>query len=192
MAKKGKSKSKKSKKGPIKLSNREKTSLIGLFVLIILIVLILTVSCTREKKQGVVYESKKDEPEFVPEGRLYFIEGESGDTIKDIVIEIADNDKDRSQGMMYRSSMPDSTGMLFVFEQPKEQSFWMKNTSISLDILYVDENGEIVTLHKYTTPYSENKIPSYGEAKYVVEVLGGFTNRYQIDKGDKISYIQQQ
>ena len=191
MAKKSKSKSKKNKKEPLKLSNREKTSLIGLVVLIILVVLILSVSCAREKKQDVQYESKTDEPQFVKEGRLFFIGGETGDTIKSIAVEIADNDRDRAQGMMYRTSMPDSVGMLFVFDQPKEQSFWMKNTPLSLDILYVDENGEIGTMHKSTTPYSEKKIPSYGEAKYVVEVVAGFTDRYQIDKGDKISYIKE-
>lgn len=173
------------------MSNREKTSLIGLVVLIILVVLILSVSCTREKKTSIKYESRTDEPQFVKEGKLYFIEGESGDTIKAIAIEIADNDKDRAQGMMYRTSMPDSAGMLFVFDQPKEQSFWMKNTPLSLDILYVDANGEIGTVHKNTTPYSEKKIPSYGQAKYVVEVVGGFTDRYKIDKGDNISYIRE-
>lgn len=189
MAKKEKSKSKK-KKGPIKLSKREKTTLIGLVVLIILVALILSVGCTREKKPDVNYETKTDEPQFVKEGRLFFLKGESGDTIKAIDIEIADNDRDRAQGMMYRTSMPDSIGMLFVFQQPKEQSFWMKDTSISLDILYVDADGKIITLHKFTTPFSEKKIPSYGEAKYVVEVVGGFTDRYKIGQGDKISYIE--
>ena len=191
MAKKKKSKAKKNKKGPIKLNNREKPSLIGLIVLIILVVIILSVSCTREKRQTVVYESNTDEPQFVKEGTLYFLESETGDTIKTIAIEIADNNKDRAQGMMYRTSMADSQGMLFVYEQPKEQSFWNKNVPISLDILYVDANGEIGTIHKAVTPYSEKKIPSYGEAKFVVEVVGGFTDQYKIDKGDKISYIQE-
>lgn len=190
--KKGKSSSKKANKNKpaFKLNNREKTAFIGLIVLVILVILILSLSCTREKNTGTAYEAKKDEPQFVREGELFFIESETGDTIKNIAIEIADNDKERNQGMMYRSQMPDTAGMLFIYEQPREQSFWMKDTPLSLDILYVDANGEIVTLYKNTTPYSEKSIPSYKKAQYVVEVVGGFTDRYEISVGDKIGYIK--
>lgn len=193
--KKEKSHVKKKSKGtkaPIKINNREKTALIGLVLLVILVILILSLSCTREKRPGVVYETKKDEPAFVAEGELFFIDGESGDTIKNIIIEIADNDQDRAQGMMYRTEMPDSLGMLFVFDQPKLQSFWMKNTSLSLDILYVDADGVIESLYKSTTPYSTSKIPSTNKAKYVVEVTGGFTDRYEINVGDKVGYLEKQ
>lgn len=185
----GKKKSK-GRKPAISINNREKTALIGLVLLVILVVLILSLSCTPEKKPEAVYETKKDEPAFVAEGELFFIDAASGDTIKSIIIEIADNDRDRAQGMMYRSQMADSLGMLFVFEQAKAQSFWMKNTSLSLDIMYVDEDGVIESLYKNTTPYSTNKIPSANKAKYVVEVVGGFTDRYEINVGDKVGYLE--
>lgn len=177
-------------KPTIKINNREKTAFIGLVLLVILVTLILSLSCTREKKPAAVYETVKDEPAFKAEGELYFIDAASGDTIKNIIIEIADNDEDRAQGMMYRSEMADSLGMLFVFERPKKQSFWMKNTPLSLDIMYVDADRVIESLYKNTTPYSTSKIPSANEAKYVVEVTGGFTDRYEINVGDIIGYVE--
>lgn len=190
--KKGKSNSKKGNKNkpPFKLNNREKTAFIGLIVLVILVALILSFSCTRDKKTRSAYEVKKDEPQFVKEGELFFIDAESGDTIRNIVIEIADNESERAQGMMYRTQMPDSAGMLFIYNQPREQSFWMKDTPLSLDILYVDGSGEIVNLYKNTTPYSEKSIPSYKKAQYVVEVVGGFTDRHKIGIGDKIAFVE--
>ena len=125
-------------------------------------------------------------PVFTKEGEVVFISG--GAAIKKIDVEVADNEAERNQGLMYRPYMPDSVGMLFIFEQSEPQSFWMKNTIIPLDILYVNENKEIVYIHKNTTPYSEQSLPSYENAKYVVEVNGGFTDRYGIKVGDSISF----
>ena len=188
-----KKKSGKGKKGksPFKLKQREKIALVGFVLLIITVVFILSLSGNNaEEPEKISVATKVDEPPFVKEGELYFLDQESGDTLKRIDIEIADNNKDRAQGMMYRTAMADTRGMLFVFDQAEEQSFWMKNTVMTLDILYADENGKLVTLYKYTTPYSENSIPSFEKAKYVVEVAGGFTDRYKIDRGDIISFTR--
>ncbi|WP_247232418.1 DUF192 domain-containing protein [Telluribacter sp. SYSU D00476] len=125
-------------------------------------------------------------PTFTKEGEVVFISG--GAAIKKIDVEVAENEAERNQGLMYRSYMPDSVGMLFIFEQSEPQSFWMKNTIIPLDILYVNENKEIVYIHKNTTPYSEQSLPSYENAQYVVEVNAGFTDRYGIKVGDSISF----
>lgn len=194
--KKNKQKSKKSKKASKKafnLTKRQKIALLGFIALIILIVFILSLSKGGNKntEPQTAYEVHTDEPQFQKEGELYFIRQESGDTIKKIAIEIADNYKDREQGLMYRSTMADSLGMLFIFDRAEEQSFWMKNTKLTLDILYVDDSGKILTLHKYTKPYSEEGIPSYEKARYVVEVVGGFTDRYKIDRGDEIRFERQ-
>ena len=64
----------------------------------------------------------------------------------------------------------------------------MKNTKVSLDIMFADENLQIVTIYKFTTPYSEASLPSYEAAKYVIEVSGGFSNRYDISEGDRIVF----
>lgn len=130
-------------------------------------------------------------PAFKKEGVLSFIGKEKGDTIRTIDIEIAETDDERAKGLMDRKSMADSQGMLFIFTAPEEQSFWMKNTYISLDILYVDEKMEIVSIQKYATPLSEESLPSFKKAQYVVEVNAGFCDKNKIKYGDKITFARQ-
>ena len=84
--------------------------------------------------------------------------------------------------------MPDSRGMLFIFNNESKQSFWMKNTKMSLDILYVSAGREIVDIYKHTMPYSTSPIPSGKPAMYVVELTAGFCDRYGIEKGDRIAF----
>lgn len=127
-------------------------------------------------------------PIFKKEGELSFISKANQQEIRKIQIEIADNEGERQQGLMYRTAMEDGQGMLFVFPNSEPQSFWMKNTLISLDLLFVDENKEIVTIQKYAQPKSESAIPSSKPAKYVVEVNAGFCDRYQIKEGDIVKF----
>lgn len=131
-------------------------------------------------------DTKLMEPEFVKEGTLHFFSASGNDTLGVIDIEIADDDAQRQQGLMYRTKMKDNQGMLFVFDKSELQNFWMKNTIISLDIIYVDEDFNIVTIHRNTEPYSESQIPSFKKAKYVVEVNAGYCSRHQINEGDRI------
>jgi uncharacterized membrane protein (UPF0127 family) len=84
--------------------------------------------------------------------------------------------------------MPDTAGMLFIYKQSQKLFFWMKNTYIPLDIIFVNENMQIVTLWKNTKPLSEKTIPSYQFSKYVVEVNAGFCDKYDIKLGDYITY----
>jgi uncharacterized membrane protein (UPF0127 family) len=129
-----------------------------------------------------------DEPEFVKEGELWFLNEESKDTIQHITIEIADNQEQRAQGMMYRTSMEEEQGMLFIHDYPEVQSYWMKNVKVPLDIIYVGENKQIVTIYQGVMPYSQKTIPSTAEALYVVEVNAGFTGRHNIEEGDFIDF----
>jgi uncharacterized protein len=126
-------------------------------------------------------------PTFKKEGQLAFVKS-SQEEIKQIEIEIADTEEERRQGLMYRATMEDTQGMLFVFPTSEPQSFWMKNTLISLDLLFVNEKKEIVTIQKYAQPKSESSIPSYKPAKYVIEVNAGFCDRYQIKEGDNVKF----
>ncbi|MGX5818843.1 DUF192 domain-containing protein [Chitinophaga lutea] len=127
-------------------------------------------------------------PVFRKEGTLAFISKAKGDTISTIDIEIAESDDERARGLMDRRSMPENQGMLFIFQAPEEQSFWMKNTYISLDIIYVDENMEIVSVQKYATPLSEESLPSFKKAQYVVETVAGYVDKMKIQYGDKIAF----
>lgn len=103
-------------------------------------------------------------------------------------IEIADTDQKRALGLMYRNPLTFSQAMLFIFEEETPQSFWMKNTPSTLDILFVNRQMEIVQIHEFTQPYSEKSYPSERPAIYVVEVAGGFVSKYQITEGDKIEF----
>jgi uncharacterized membrane protein (UPF0127 family) len=126
------------------------------------------------------------EPVFTREGTLFFI-GEK-DTISRIAIEIADNPEETTQGLMHRKIMPDSPGMLFKFDEPNLHAFWMKNTIIPLDIIYVDENLSIVDIQKYTTPYSTTSLPSSKPIKFAVEVNAGYCDKRDIKVSDKIYF----
>lgn len=128
------------------------------------------------------------EPSFLKEGTLSFVNGNTGNTIKNIDIELANDDAQRAQGLMYRRSMRDDQGMLFIMERNEQQGFWMKNTYISLDIIYVGVDSTIVDIYKNAKPLSTQSMPSRGLAKYVVEVNGGWTTKNGVAKGDKIAF----
>lgn len=122
------------------------------------------------------------------EGELEFLKKDGKTPIVKIDVEMAEDDRERAQGLMYRKSMDEKRGMLFTFTMETEQEFWMKNTIMSLDIIYVNHNMEIVKIYKHTTPFSESPLPSGKPAFYVVEVISGFTDKYGIKEGDMISY----
>lgn len=172
-----------------------------LYILIAIIVLIAGYfvynyySEKSEKKRIVKTQedliSNVKEPQFVKQGELEFIKKDTKNVISKIDIEIADNDEKSQQGLMYRKSMDENRGMLFVFEKAAPHSFWMKNTLISLDIIFLDENKKIIKIHKHTTPMSTKDLPSGGPTLYVVEVNAGYTDKYGIGEGDMINFTKQ-
>ncbi len=127
---------------------------------------------------------------FYKEGELDFLDT-NGKLTKKISIEFAATEEKRSQGLMYRQSLGENEGMLFIFDKEEPQSFWMRNTYITLDLIYVNANKEIVNIAKMATPQSEAQILSEKPAQYVLEVNGGFCDRYQIKAGDKVQWITQ-
>jgi uncharacterized membrane protein (UPF0127 family) len=88
---------------------------------------------------------------------------------------------------MYRTELAEGAGMLFVFDEEAERSFWMSNTPIPLDILYIRSDATIVSIAANTTPYSEKKIPSRGPARYVLEVPAGWSARHGVKPGDRLT-----
>lgn len=125
---------------------------------------------------------------FTKEGELVFSDS-LGNTKVKIDIEIADDDYQRQLGLMNRKEMKENQGMIFIFPKQDWLSFWMRNTLISLDMIFVDENKKIVTIHKNTRILSDTSYPSTKPARYVVEVIAGFTDRYNIQVGDKIDWM---
>lgn len=140
---------------------------------------------TQQKKENI---KEPPEPQFVKHGELEFFKKNGKKPVVKIDIEVADNPEARAKGMMYRKSNDENRGMLFIFPVEEEQSFWMQNTYISLDIIYVNGQKEIVKIHKNTTPRSTASLPSGKIAIYVVEVNGGFTDEFDIKEGDRIDF----
>ena len=141
---------------------------------------------TTSKVEPINLDVPAEAPNFVKEGEVTFLK--NGKVHLKIDVEIAENENERAKGLMYRSSIPDSVGMLFIFDRPEPQSFWMHNTSIPLDIMYVDANKKIISIAANTEPYSDEAVPSLGDAQYVVEVNAGFSERNNIKTGDAISF----
>lgn len=150
---------------------------------LILMLASLIISCS-EKKSRIESSGDRYEVPFKNQGELIFISAE-GDTIRKMELEIADTEEKRTQGLMYRGTMSDTQTMLFVFDEEEPRSFWMKNTYISLDIIFADAEGNIVTIQKNTRPYSEDPVLSYDPALYVIEVVAGFSDLYGLEKGDR-------
>lgn len=104
------------------------------------------------------------------------------------MVEIADDEASRARGLMFRPPLEDDRGMLFQFPAAREQSFWMRNTPSSLDILYIDPQGRIVSIAKHTTPYSEEPIPSRGAANGVLELRAGRADEIGAKPGDLVKH----
>ncbi len=170
-----------------KRSNRKKNK--GLqFLVLSGLALAMILLFAKPYIQNKTYDDRRDEIEFTKEGQLTFFDRENHQFIKTIDIEIAEGEYETALGLMYRYSMSDSAGMLFIMDKEEPKSFWMKDTYISLDIIYLNKNLEIVTIQKYTHPLSEQSIPSYKKAKYVIEVNAGFCDKLNIEEGDTVSY----
>jgi len=101
-------------------------------------------------------------------------------------VEIADNPKAREKGLMFRKSLAPDRGMLFDFKSPREVAFWMKNTLIPLDMVFIAPDGRIVSIAREAAPLSEVPIPSGGVVLGVLEVRGGRAAEIGAAPGDKV------
>ena len=145
---------------------KKKTHLIILLVVLGLLIVISLV--------GFHNNNKKDEVKQVCINEMCF------------EVEVADDDKERQIGLMNRDFLEEDKGMLFVFPESDIHSFWMKDTLISLDMIWINENGEIVFIKEYATPLSEEIISPNAEALYVLEVNGGSVERKGIEVGEGV------
>lgn len=125
--------------------------------------------------------------EFTKEGTLSFIA--PGDSVlRSIDIEIAETNEERTRGLMFRRSMGYDKGMLFIFEEAERQTFIMDNTSMSLDMIFVGPDSQVVNIAKRTEPLSGERYSSTGPAQFVVEVRAGFADRFGVTKGTRIQW----
>ncbi|MGA9083900.1 MAG: DUF192 domain-containing protein [Pseudolabrys sp.] len=102
-------------------------------------------------------------------------------------VEVVDNDADRAKGLMYRRELPEGRGMLFDFHREQEVSFWMQNTYIPLDMVFIRGDGRILRIAENTEPLSTRLIPSGGPVRAVLEVIAGTTQKLGIAPGDRVA-----
>lgn len=152
---------------------------------IIIVGLILFSSCKEEKKTET---EDKIVLSFKKEGTLMLKKAETDSIIKTLDIEIADDEYSTQTGLMYRTKLEKNHGMLFIFADMQMRSFYMKNTKIPLDIIYIDEDKTIVSFQKNAKPMDETSLPSEAPAQYVLEINGGLSDAWGLAVGDKISF----
>ncbi len=127
---------------------------------------------------------------FTNEGELSLLKAETDSIIAKLDIEIADDEYSTQTGLMYRNSMAENQAMLFVFDDSKQRSFYMKNTEIPLDIIYINPEKEIVSIQKNAKPFDETSLPSETFSQYVLEVNAGLSDKWKLEKGDKVQFTK--
>jgi uncharacterized membrane protein (UPF0127 family) len=143
------------------------------------------VACSSPENREPAENSSNRELEFTADIR--FLRTDQSEISK-IKAAVADTDELRSAGLMDVHSLPENSGMIFLFENNRARSFWMANTPLSLDILFVNSDMEIVRIHRDTTPYSQESIESERPAKYVIEVNAGYTLQHDITEGQLVEF----
>ena len=103
-------------------------------------------------------------------------------------VEVADDPKERSQGLMFREGMATGAGMLFVYERPQRAVFWMRNTLIPLDMIFADETGTVTRVHENAVPLDETGIDGGEGVQYVLEINGGLASRFGIEPGTELRH----
>ncbi|MEM6478968.1 MAG: DUF192 domain-containing protein [Pseudomonadota bacterium] len=115
-------------------------------------------------------------------------------TIKDedsrarFFVEVADTQASRGQGLMFREELPGSAGMLFVYDRPQRLSFWMRNTLIPLDMLFIGSDGTVSRIHENAIPLDETAISGGDNVQYVLEINGGLARRLGLEVGAVIQH----
>jgi uncharacterized protein len=150
------------------------------------------VSCHKSHKPNANIAPKfvTDEPVFVKQGILNFLTPEKKQ-ISTIDIEIAETEASHEKGLMFRKHMQYNQGMLFVFEDESRRTFWMKDTDLSLDIIFINSDKMIIHVVPNCVPYSTESIPSFEYAQYVVEVNAGFCKQNGIEVGGYIDFTRE-
>jgi len=116
----------------------------------------------------------------MPRGKLRFPGGAELD------VEIADNDPDRSHGLMFRPTLSDSEGMLFSWTENAMRSFWMRNTCLALDMLFLDDRGYVLSVLEQVPPWNEAPRRVACPAAHVLEVRAGWTRAHDVKPGQKV------
>ena len=125
----------------------------------------------------------KGQPELRPLESLQILTNGSRQAF---MVEIADSSMEREYGLMCRRALAPDRGMLFVFDRSEPQAFWMRNTLIALDIIYLDAKGRVVSISRNARPLDETPLPSGGASQFVLEVASGRAMQIGLRIGDQV------
>ncbi|EDM44825.1 hypothetical protein SCB49_01854 [unidentified eubacterium SCB49] len=142
-------------------------------------------SCKENKTPNKVLTQ---EIAFTKDGTLNVYKKDSDSISSTFNIETAEGDYETQTGLMYRKSLPQDAGMLFLFDTSQPRSFYMKNTEISLDILYINEQKVIEKIYRNAKPMDPSSLSSGTPIKYVLELNGGVSARLDILEGDRVTW----
>jgi len=134
----------------------------------------------------VTVEDENQDVEGLPVDEIIIIRS-SGDSVR-FMVEIASSPKQQAKGLMYRNTLDSNKGMLFVFPNSAERSFWMRNTYIPLDLLFIRADGIVHHIHEMAEPHSLKSIKSNGLALAVLEISGGEAKKQNITIGDRVMH----
>lgn len=155
----------------------------GSIIMSLLLVLLLF-SCKNDPNKVI-----KTEPiAFKKEGELTIYKSETDSVLVQLNIEIADSEYETQTGLMYRQSMEDEQGMLFIFPDVAMHSFYMKNTEFPLDLIFIKEDMKIGSVQENAQPLSESSLSSKVPVQYVLEVNAGLAKKWGLQIGDSIAY----
>jgi hypothetical protein len=132
-------------------------------------------------------EMKSKDWTFKNDASLYLI-NQSNDTLKRLQIKLADTDYSIQLGMMFRDELSEDQGMLFIFDEATPRSFYMKNTEVPLDIIYITTDKRIDSYALNAQPKDETLLKSKGAARYVLEVKAGMFDKWGLKENDFMSY----
>jgi len=157
----------------------------GLTFLFFGYLLLSSLACKENKK---VIET----PEIVfnKEGDLQLLKYKTDSLLANIAIEIADSDYEKQTGLMYRKHMEKNQGMLFVYDDMRMHSFYMKNTHIPLDLIFIDDKKRIVSFKENAQPFDTTPLPSEVPVQYILELNAGMAEQLVLEIGDHIRFTR--
>jgi uncharacterized membrane protein (UPF0127 family) len=127
-------------------------------------------------------------PAIVPAAELQPLEIATKSGVQVFAVEMATTPEEQAKGLMFRRSLPEGEGMLFDFHQEQPASFWMKNTYIPLDMIFIRADGRILRIAENTVPLSEALVTSGGPVRAVLEVNAGTARKLGIAAGDRVAH----
>ena len=166
----------------------EKQEIYAMRRIVLAAAVIAAILTTNSCKKTQEKQSLTKEVSFKKEGELSLMKAETDSVVATLDIEIADDAYETETGLMYRKSMQDDRGMLFVFDDEIRRSFYMKNTEFALDIIFINSKNEIVSIQKNAQPLDQTSLPSEAPAMLGLEVNAGLSDQWTLEPGDKIRW----